>query len=167
MGAYGTNAAADAWHAARGNAAWAAASDTNKTAARLIASDWIDGAYETQFPGYRAGEIAQDRAWPRREAYDAWSKYILPDVVPLQVENATYEVALRHIVSPGSLFKDWTAGSDKKSVSISGAVSVTYAGAFSYSDAQLQIGGVGAILAPVLTGGIANASMYSGRSSRI
>lgn len=166
MGAYGTNAAADAYHLARGNTAWGSATDDAKNAARLLASEWVDAQFEAQFPGYRTGKLAQDRAWPREEAYDIWSVYIEPDATPVMVENATYEVALRQIIRPGSLYVDWTPGKDKKSVSISGAVSVTYAGAMSYADAQIQIGNIGAILAPILTGN-QGISQYSGRNSRV
>lgn len=166
MAGYGTNVAADAYHLARGNTAWASATTDQKDAARLLASEWVDAQFEAQFPGYRTGKLAQERAWPREEAYDMWAVYIANTAIPVQVENATYEVALRQVVSPGSLYVDWTPGKDKKSVSISGAVSVTYAGAMTYADAQIQIGNIGAILAPILTGG-GSVSMYTGRNSRV
>lgn len=161
---YGTTAGADAYHTAHGNAGWTG-DDATKEAALLIASEWLDGRYGDQFPGYRTGKASQVREWPRETAYDIYRDYIRPDVIPAQVERATYEIALREIRSPGSLYKDWVAGEARTSVSVAGAVSVTYAGAYSYSDAQVQIGGIAAILKPILSE-TAGASIYSGRTSR-
>jgi hypothetical protein len=163
---YGNIADADTYHLARGNAAWALADTPTKEAALLIASDWIDGKYGGSFPGYPTNRPDQLRQWPRATAYYPWGTHIPDTLVPVQVERATYEVALRQVVSPGSLFVDWTAGTDKKSVSIAGAVSVTYAGSSSIYDAQLQIPAVDAILADVLNVS-AGYSMYSGSSGRV
>jgi len=163
---YGNLTDANAWHTSHNNTAWADADDTTKEAALLIASEWIDNRYGLQFSGYPVGLVAQTRQWPRKSAVDKYGYAIASDVIPAQVEQATYEVALRHIVKPGSLNVDWTPGQEKISVAVSGAVSVTYAGAYSYQDAQVQIGTVGAILAPILADN-ATGSMYSGRASRV
>lgn len=60
---YGTVAGADAYHQARGNAAWAAAAEADKEAALARASAYIDGLGTQQpvsgcvlvFPGKKAG----------------------------------------------------------------------------------------------------------------
>lgn len=163
---YGTEAGADTYHLARGNAEWAAADSDGKLAALLIASEWLDAHYSSQFPGYPTGKAEQVRQWPRTAATNIYGQAITSDAIPAQVERATYEVALRQIKSPGSLNKDWTPGQEKLSVSVSGAVAVTYAGAYTYADAQVMIGGIGAILAPVLNPDAAISS-YSGRAGRV
>lgn len=162
---YGTVAAADAWHTAHGSAGWIGTNE-QKEAALLVASEWLDERYRGSFPGYPTGKAAQVREWPRTEAVDIYGNTIPSDTVPVQIERATYVVALRQIMQPGSLYVDWTPGKDKISVAVSGAVSVTYAGAGSYADAQLQIGGLGAIMAPVLIADNTS-SMLSGRSGRV
>jgi hypothetical protein len=48
-------------------------------------------------------------------------------VIPAEIERATYEGALRELSKSGSLQPDVTAGKVYKSVSVTGAVSVTYA----------------------------------------
>ena len=46
---YGTLAAADTYHAERGNTTWTG-SDADKDAARLRATEYIDQAYRSSFP---------------------------------------------------------------------------------------------------------------------
>lgn len=163
---YGSVAGADAYFMARGRSDWVDAPTELKEPALIIASEWIDARYGSQFPGYPTGKAAQVRLWPRTTAQNIYLEAIATDAIPEQVERATYQVALREIISPGSLNVDWTPGKEKLSVSVSGAVAVTYAGAYSYQDAQVTIGGIGAILAPVLNPNAAT-SMYSGRTSRV
>lgn len=146
---YGNVDDVDAWHLEHGNAVWATKTTGEKLAALLIASEWLDSNYESSFDGYRTGKTTQDRAWPRTGAHDAYGTAIADDVVPVQIEQATYEVALRQAMSPGSLSVDWTPGKEKLSVAVQGAVSVTYRGAMTWLDAQVQIGSIGGILRPI------------------
>lgn len=163
---YGTVAGADAYHLARGNSAvWDAGDvdDVEKTAALLLASEWIDFNYGPSFDGYKTENRDQLREWPRTDAYDQWG--VLIAGVPPEIERATYEVALQQIRQNGSLFKTWIASKDIKSVSVDGAISVTFAGAASFGDVQITIPKISGILAAILTGqGFSNAS---GRTSRI
>lgn len=163
---YGTVAEADAYHEARGNGAvWDGADveEADKIVALLLASEWVDQNYGASFDGYKTGERVQLREWPRTNAFDVYKKTITG--VPVEVEHATYEVALQQIRQNGSLFKTWTASKDIKQVSVDGAISVTFAGASSLTDVQISIPKIGAILAPVLTGQAV--SHASGRVSRI
>jgi hypothetical protein len=59
----------------------------------------------------------------------------------MEIERATYEATLRELAQPNSLSPDVTVGRVYKSVSVSGAVSVTYA----------DEGGVVAAQTPTLT----------------
>ena len=114
---YGTVAAADAYHAARANAAWTG-EEPAKQAALLRASAYIDGKYQFQnargrweslFSGIKTGGRAQALQWPRTGAADNEGSAIPADEIPTEIEQATYEAALREIAAPGSLSPDYVA----------------------------------------------------------
>lgn len=149
---YGTVLAADAYHLARGNTVWAGYETPEKEAALLRASEWIDGNYRLLFPGWKVGNRDQVREWPRNSAYDVYGYVIDPLTVPVEVENATYEAALREAASPGSLAVDFVGADVIKKAAVDGAVSVEFGGDGSSSAAQLVMPSVDAILAPILTG---------------
>lgn len=117
MSFYGNLIDAAAYHLARGNAAWAAAaSDAIREAALTRGTDYIDGRYrhrfttgrwESMFPGERTAGRAQDREWPRTGAADYDGNELPDDAAPIEVEHATYEAALRELVTPGSLSPDY------------------------------------------------------------
>lgn len=141
---YGTLAGANDYFAARGNSEWAAAADDDKTAALQRATDYIDGRYRvllatgrwaSQFTGRRTDGRNQDNEWPRTGAVDYDGNAIDPDVVPDEVERATYEAASRELAEPGSLSPDYVASSQVTSEQV-GSIKVTYAGAQSSSGTQ-------------------------------
>lgn len=114
---YGTVAGADAYHAARANSAWTG-DDTAKQAALIRASAYIDGKYQRQnscgrwesmFTGAKTGGRAQELQWPRTGATDNEGTVIPSAEVPAEIEKATYEAALRELVTPGSLSPDYVA----------------------------------------------------------
>ena len=108
---YATVASADAYHLARGNAAWASATNTQKEAALINASAYLDAAYN--FIGHRA-TTTQGLQWPRivdaysggASAYQSPPNGWLPagQWPPTGVINATYELALRALA--GALAPD-------------------------------------------------------------
>ena len=102
---YATIAEADAWHADRGRTTWTGA-DAVKEAALRRATTWIDAAFGARFSGAKTGGRAQSLAWPRTGATDADGVAIPPDEIPVEIKQATYEAALRELVSPGSLNPD-------------------------------------------------------------
>lgn len=108
---YGTLEGALAYHTARGNAAWLAdeVTDQQRTAALVRASAWIDGEYGARFPGTKTGGRSQQLAWPRTDAADTDGSEIEEDEVPFEIENGTYEAALRELAAPGSLSPDFVA----------------------------------------------------------
>lgn len=114
---YGTLAGADAYHAARGNTLWTGA-DTAKLYALTRASQYVDGMGIDKglplFPGVRTGGRAQLLAWPRTGATDIEGATIPADTVPVEVEHATYEAALRELTTPGSLNPDYVPGAQVK-----------------------------------------------------
>lgn len=134
MSFYGTVADADAYHLARGNTGWSGTND-QKEAALTRGSDYVDlryrwltpcGRWESLFPGERTAGRAQDREWPRTGAVDYDGNAIPDDEVPIEVEHATYEAALRELVSPGSLSPDFIPGGQVTKEKV-GPVEVQYA----------------------------------------
>ena len=102
---YGTVLGADDYHSARGHdTEWDAVVD--QEAALLVASEWIDNTYRSQFPGEKVGGRSQEREWPRYNAYDRSNNPIPSDEVPVEVLNATYEAALKEGTTPGTLSPD-------------------------------------------------------------
>lgn len=108
---YGDITEAGIYHTARGNGArWDAI--TNQLAALVNGSDYVDqryrvklksGRWVSEFPGVRTAGRDQDREWPRTGAKDYEGEPIPADVVPQEVEYASYEAALIDGENPGSL----------------------------------------------------------------
>lgn len=163
---YGTLADSKTYHAARGNTAWAAADDADLTIALLRGSEYVDFMFRSQFPGYKTELRDQVREWPRLDAYDIEDNSISSTTVPVEVEYAAYEAALRELDSPGSLLPDVTLGKQIKTASVDGAVSVEYVGAIGSHGMRPTLSVVHSIIAPVLTGSGSGSSL-AGRSFRI
>lgn len=158
---YGTVTEADAYHAARGNTAWTG-DNTVKTAALVRASDYIDGRYrcrlpsgrwQSMFTGEKTGGRTQEREWPRTGATDYEGNEIPSDEVPIEVEHAAYEAALRELTSPGSLSPDYVPSQlvTKEKVDV---IEVTYSEPQPSVDGSMPnrpvITAVDEILAPLL-----------------
>ena len=88
-------ATADAYHAARGTAAWAALTTDAKEQALRRATDHMQQTYRLLWSGERR-YLAQALDWPRewvpRPDYD---DYYPADVVPTEVQRACAELAYR------------------------------------------------------------------------
>lgn len=133
---YGTLSDANDYHSTRGNAAWTGA-DPDKTAALERATDYIDkmfrvrltsGRWASQFVGDKStpGDINE---WPRDDVVDYDGVERTDGDIPLEIEYATYEAALRELASPGSLMPDFTLTSEQGPVTQEtvGPVTVKYA----------------------------------------
>jgi hypothetical protein len=145
---YGTIAGADAYHLARGNATWTG-NETVKGVALLRGSEYIDGNFRAYFPGLKAGNRAQDREWPRTWAHDREGNAIAADEVPIEAINASYEAALRELVSPGSLSPDFIPGQQEKSVKVD-VIAVEYTGPVGVAAFKPVMTIIGEILYPIL-----------------
>jgi hypothetical protein len=164
---YGTAAGFRAYHTARGRELIVADDDDAEINAKLlIASEWIDGKFRASFGGSKVGQRAQVREWPRNGAMDRDWYSIAADSVPVEAINATYEAALRELVTSGSLSIDWTPGKYKR-VSVDGAISVEYASFDSVADIQTQFAIIEQIIAPILNGRGGNLSGLSGAITRV
>lgn len=167
MTIYGTTDGFKAYHAARGREGDIAAYDDDEIApAGLVASEWLDANYRSLFPGLKTAGRDQEREWPRIGGIDIYGYGIPSDVVPVEVENATYELQLIQLQSPGSLTKTYTP-SKYDEVQVDGAVRVKYArlgGAYAIqSDYKI----VADILAPIITGNQGMPSPFSGAACRV
>jgi len=149
---YGTLSESKTYHADRGNTAWAGADDSALSKALLRGSEFIDNEYRDGFPGCKVGGRDQVREWPRNDAYDYENDIIPFDTVPIEVQRATYEAALRELESPGSLQPDFVPATQLKKASVDGAVSVEYVSVVGAASAQPIITIVSGILRPILTG---------------
>lgn len=128
---YGTIAGADAYLEGQGRNDWAEQEEPVKLAALRRASTYIDalgrqrlesGGFVTLFPGRKVGGRAQELEWPRAGALDYSGEAIDPGSVPIEVERATYEAAVREVLAPGGLRPDYVPGKTVKSekVGVSG-----------------------------------------------
>lgn len=136
---------ADAYHAARGAAAWAALTPDAKEQALRRATDHM-GAYSGRWKGVRLSS-AQALDWPR--AGVVVDGYELPwETIPAAIANACAVLALK--ASTAELAPD--LGPQKQSVSV-GPISTTYA---SGARQTLKFQAVDNMLAPYLGGGANN-----------
>ena len=157
---YGTFAGFTAYHTARG-------SDVSEyveapvNIALLVGSEWLDGAFGYRWPGYKVGDREQQtRDWPRSWVQDREGYPVDANTVPVEIENATYEAALRHLQDATALQSDYTPNRYKR-VSIEGAVSAEYL-SLSAQQVQVQFPIIGQILAPILEGNGGVSSISSG-----
>jgi hypothetical protein len=137
---------ANAYHAARGNAAWTAEGDNNPEAALRRATAYLDGRYRNRWRGWRTHGRAQALEWPRQYVYaygpndDDIYGYardfaygapysdtaIASNEIPRELKDAVAEAALREIIEPGILTPDITLTGRVKSETV-GPISTTYA----------------------------------------
>ena len=136
---------ADAYHAARGNAAWALLTLEAKEQALRKATDYM-GAYSGRWKGERVSS-GQALDWPRAGVVvDGYE--VDDETVPAPVANACALLALK--ASTAELAPD--LGPQKQSVSV-GPISTTYA---SGARQTLKFQAVDNMLAPYLGGGANN-----------
>ena len=136
---YADLAYALAYHAARGNSAWAASTDDMREPALRRATAWLDASYKGQWQGYRVNARAQALDWPRSGAVDANGYTVDNLTIPAEIITATCEAALRELAAPGRLSPDYVAAEAVKTAS-AGPVSVTFKDG----------GGAGSVM-PILT----------------
>jgi hypothetical protein len=82
---------ADTYHSDRGNASWAAATETDRQSALIKATDYITDHYS--WKGLKTVS-SQGLAWPRTGATDEDGYELSSDVIPEAVKRATSELAL-------------------------------------------------------------------------
>lgn len=134
-------ATATTYHAERGNVAWAALTTTQQEQALRKATDYMERVYKSQWQGVRS-YYAQALDWPRLGVM-ANGYYVLANIVPIPIQRACAELALK--ASNGELLID--TGQQKLSSKV-GDIEVTYD---KYSSRQTQYAAVNAMLMPYFT----------------
>lgn len=120
---YSSVSFADTYHANQGNTAWAGFSTSDKEVYLRRATAYMEQNFRSRWAGFRHS-IYQALSWPRSDAIinDLWpAQYVLPTVVPVQVQEACASLALR--ASAGSLTPD--QGRLKEKVKV-GPIETTY-----------------------------------------
>lgn len=167
---YGSAAAFETYHEARGRTISASWTDAVIEAALLVSSEWLDGKYSNVWSGYATDGFTQVRQWPRTTAVtNTFPQYVFStSEIPDNVVYATYEAAFRELTTSGSLQKDFTPSKYNK-VSISGATSVEYNSAMNQSsDIQLQIPFIESLMEPLINlSSQGSFSFFSGGVSRV
>lgn len=146
---YCSVASATAYHAARGNAAWAAlASDTVREQLLRKATDYMVQVYLLRWVGHRTTST-QALDWPRMWVplpSDPFGNYYANNVIPAAVANACAELALK--ANAGALIAD--EGQQVKRQKV-GSIEVEFQ---DYSRATKTYRAIDNLLAPLLgTGG--------------
>lgn len=90
----------DAYHAARGSAAWTG-EDTAKESAIRRATAYLSRS--VAWAGVRTHGRAQALAWPRSGCIDGESNGIASDEIPGEIVDACAELALIELATPGAL----------------------------------------------------------------
>ena len=147
---YGTNANFTIYHTARGRDV-SAYSPAVIDAAGLVGSQSLDGRYRGGFSGEKTDRREQDNEWPRTGASDENGDPIASDEIPIEVENATYELMLQELISPGALSINFTPSPFTK-VSVDGAADVEYSQFSGSNEAQTSFHIVDELIAPLIVG---------------
>lgn len=134
------------------------AATADKEAALRRATASIDAMYRARFPGQRRQYRNQALEWPRTGAVDANGIVVSYDSIPVEIEMATYEAAVRELAEAGSMLPDLERGGAIKSIS-AGSVSIEY-GASAKPGTAMQI------IDGILAGLIGSAARYSGEAKR-
>src|SRR5262249_40434434 len=96
---------ADAYFDDRANDTWAN-STADKEAALIRATQSLDVIYWTRFSGTKLNGRDQALQWPRTGATDVLGNVIDSDEIPVEIKQATFELAVREAVTPGSTDPD-------------------------------------------------------------
>jgi hypothetical protein len=115
-------ATADAYHAARGNAAWAALTTTRKEELLRQATDYLEATYAGLWVGQPVAAF-QDLQWPRIN-YLPGVLLVDPLVVPTGVAKATAQLALEASTKP--LIDESEESQQQVTSEKVGPISVTY-----------------------------------------
>jgi len=131
-------------------------------AALIRATQILDATYRREFPGSRTNGRAQALEWPRTGATDFNGDDIDEDEVPIEIIEATCELALRELASPGSTMPDLDRGGTVHRVR-AGSVEVEYgANASATTTFQLIDGILAPLIGDVSTGGISSITATRG-----
>jgi len=93
--------------------------------ALVRATQVLDATYRKRYPGARTNGRDQSLEWPRTGATDDASNTIADDEIPVEIIDATCELALRELASPGSTMPDIDRGGQPRRLR-AGSVEIEY-----------------------------------------
>lgn len=149
---YATLASAAAYHAALGHSEWTG-DDAVLEAALRRGTLWVDWKYGAQFPGFKKNGRSQPLEWPRTDVTDRNGYSVSSDEIPIEVQKAAMEAALRELSSPNSLMPDYVYSGAVKREKLEGAVEIEYVDSSGPSSVQPYLAVVDGILASLLSAG--------------
>jgi hypothetical protein len=126
---------ADSYHTAQGTSTWTG-EDADKETAIRRATEYLSASMP--WDGLRTRGRNQALAWPRSGMIDRDGNGIDSDVIPVELQKATAEIALRELVEPGAMSPDYTASEAVRSEKI-GPMSVEYADVPNSADARRPV----------------------------
>ena len=95
----------DSYHSDRGNTDWTG-TDAVKEGAIRRATSYLSDHFD--WMGSRTEGRSQALSWPRSGVVDREGETIADDEIPVEIQYACAEAALRELVDPGSLAPDFT-----------------------------------------------------------
>ncbi len=104
-----------AYHALRGNSAWAAGSESNQQYAIIRATQAVDSIYKNKWKGTPTKYGTQELEWPR-QGVDVNGIELDDDLIPTALQKAVCEAALRELISANSMTPDLDRGGEIKRV---------------------------------------------------
>lgn len=104
-----------AYHALRGNSAWAAGSEINQQYAIIRATQAVDSIYKGKWKGTPTEYGTQELEWPRQNV-DVNGTELDDDLIPAALKKAVCEAALRELAGANSMTPDLDRGGEIKRV---------------------------------------------------
>lgn len=147
---------ADAYFEDRANEDWDTTTG-DKEGALVRATQALDAIYRSAYPGTRALGREQALEWPRIDAVDAAGWTVDDQEIPIEVIEATCELALREVLAPGSVLPDLERGGAIKAIK-AGSVAIEYADAAGGTTTLQLIDG---ILGPLIGGSAQSGGGFS------
>lgn len=150
MAGYGSDEAFEAWLDENG---YALSSGLDPAILRQRGSSYVDGLYGSRFPGVPTGGYAQERAFPRT-GVTVYSDDVPSNIVPAQVEAASYYAAYYEDQNPGSLSVGITPSKQVKRTKLEGLEKEYFEPKDGgVTGATLLLSAVEGLLAPLLSDG--------------
>jgi Putative DnaT-like ssDNA binding protein len=113
--------------------------DTEQALVR--ATQCLDGIYRLQFSGTKTHGRSQSLEWPRTDATDAEGLTLATNEIPIEIIEATCELALRELAAPNSILPDLERGGGIQSLR-AGSVAITYTNAAATTTTLQLINGI-------------------------
>lgn len=139
---------ADSYHATRGNSTWTG-DDADKEKAIVRATFYLTDSF--MWDGDKINGRDQALAFPRYGLVDEEGYAVENDAVPDEIQRACAELALRELVTPGTLTPDFIPADGVKREKI-GQIEVEYISSRTDAGSQRpEISIIGPLIAPFLT----------------